>query len=96
MALNFYARFKFASELLPLLQAAKDAGEEARVVSVYSAGRGEPIDLDDLGLRKDYGLLRAKNQTTTYNSLAVEVIAHFSFNSSSRMRKAHRRPQNTL
>lgn len=73
MALNFYARFKFATELLPLLQAAKDAGEEARVVTVYSAGRGEPVDLDDLGLHKTFSPLRAKNQAATYSSLAVEV-----------------------
>lgn len=43
--LHFYSRFKFVTELAPLLQAAKDAGEEARVVTVMGAGRGSRADL---------------------------------------------------
>lgn len=44
MAVHFYGRFKFFNELAPLLQAAKDAGEEARVVTVLGAGHGGPLD----------------------------------------------------
>jgi hypothetical protein len=43
--LHFYSRFKFVTELAPLLQAAKDAGEEARVVTVLAAGSGNQADL---------------------------------------------------
>lgn len=45
-AIHFYSRFKFFTELAPQLQAAKDAGEEARVVSVLAAGYGGPVDLE--------------------------------------------------
>lgn len=43
---HFYSRYKFFTELAPQLQAAKDAGEEARVVSVLAAGYGGTIDLE--------------------------------------------------
>lgn len=44
-AIHFYSRFKFFTELAPLLQKAKDSGEEARVVSVYAAAHGSNADL---------------------------------------------------
>lgn len=43
-AIHFYSRFKFFTELAPLLQNAKSAGEEARVVSVLAAGKGSKLD----------------------------------------------------
>jgi hypothetical protein len=46
MAVHFYGRFKFFTELAPLLQAAKDMGEEARVISVLGAGYGGKADLE--------------------------------------------------
>lgn len=45
MAIHFYARWKLFAELAPQMQAAKDAGEEARVVTVAAAGHGGPADL---------------------------------------------------
>lgn len=35
-AVHFYSRFKFFTELAPLLQNAKIDGEEALVVSIYA------------------------------------------------------------
>ena len=62
-ALHFYSRFKFFTELAPLLQAAKDAGEEARVVSVLGAGYGSKLNASDLGLTKSYSVLKCGQQS---------------------------------
>jgi len=43
--IHFYSRFKFVTELAPLLQAAKEVGEEARVVTVLGASKGNKADL---------------------------------------------------
>ena len=73
LALHYYARWKFIDELLPLLQTAKEAGEEARVMSVLGAGKGGNIDLNDLGLKKRYTLSAAAIAAETYNDLLVKV-----------------------
>jgi len=73
LALNYYARWKFINDLMPLLRKAKDAGEDAKVMSVLAAGHGGPIDLDDLGLKKGYSLSAAGVAAVTYNDLMIEV-----------------------
>lgn len=73
LALNYYARWKFTNDLLPLLKKAKDSGEDARVMSILGAGTGGRIDLDDLGLKKRYGLVNAAMAAATYNDLMIEV-----------------------
>lgn len=40
LALNYYSRWKFIHDLLPLLKRAKDVGEEARVMSSLGPGSG--------------------------------------------------------
>ena len=60
--------------LIPLLQKATDAGEDAKVMSVLSAGvEAAPIDLDDLGLKKHFSLSNASRSMSTYNDLMVKV-----------------------
>lgn len=73
LALNYYARWKMANDLMPLLRKAKDAGEDAKVMSVLAAGNGGPIDLDDLGLKKGFTLRTAGIAAVTYNDLMIEV-----------------------
>ena len=73
LALNYYARWKFIHDLMPLLRKAKDAGEDAKAMSVLGAGYGGPIDLNDLGLRKGYSLSTARVAGATYNDLMMEV-----------------------
>jgi NAD(P)-dependent dehydrogenase (short-subunit alcohol dehydrogenase family) len=73
MALNYYARWKFTKELMPLLRKAKDAGEDAKVFSVLGAGKGGEIDLNDLGLKKTYSPTKCALTTPTYNDLMMEV-----------------------
>lgn len=38
LALNYYARWKFVQDLMPLLEKAKAQGEDARVLTVLAAG----------------------------------------------------------
>jgi NAD(P)-dependent dehydrogenase (short-subunit alcohol dehydrogenase family) len=45
--------------LMPLLEAARDRGEEARVMSVFNAAGGAVVDLSDLGLQRTYSVARA-------------------------------------
>lgn len=73
MVLNYCSRWKFIRDLLPLLQAAKDFGEEVVVESVYSCGCGAAVSLDDLGLRKTYTAKRAIEELATYTDLMMEV-----------------------
>lgn len=65
--------------LIPLLQKAKDAGEDAKVMSVLSGGldSGE-IDLNDLGLKTGYSPAAAARTTATYNNLMIQVSIVFS------------------
>ena len=73
LAAHYYARWKFTRDLLPSLQRAKDAGQEAKVVSVFGAGKGTAIDTDDLGLKKGFSVAAAGGAAPTYNDLMVEV-----------------------
>lgn len=79
LALSYYARWKFTQDLLPLLRAAKGAGEDARVMSVLAAGEGGKIDVEDLGLKKSYSGFNAMFVASTYNDLMVEVSIAPSF-----------------
>ncbi|TEB24355.1 hypothetical protein FA13DRAFT_1909643 [Coprinellus micaceus] len=75
LAVHYYSRWKFTEQLLPGLKAAKDQGEEARVISVFSTGYGGKIDVDDLGLKKKYSLNNAALSAATYNDYLVESFA---------------------
>lgn len=75
IAIAYYARTKFLLDLLPLLQKAKDAGEDARVLNVVAAGHGGPINPNDMGLRKTYSLRTLRPALATYTDMATEVSA---------------------
>ncbi|KAL1754905.1 hypothetical protein FB107DRAFT_214716 [Schizophyllum commune] len=75
LAAHYYARWAFINDLLPQLKAAVEKGEEAKVMSVFSAGHGGPIDVNDLGLKRTYSLKNAAYQSITYNDLALEEFS---------------------
>jgi hypothetical protein len=50
-----------------------DAKEDAKVLSVLAAGTGSAIDLDDLGLKKNYSFISAFQAMPTDNDLMLEV-----------------------
>lgn len=71
MAVWYYSRWKFIHEFLPALQRAK----HAKVLSILNAlpTVGTEIDLEDLGLKKNFGFVRGLRQASTYNNLMCEV-----------------------
>jgi NAD(P)-dependent dehydrogenase (short-subunit alcohol dehydrogenase family) len=73
LACNFYARFRFIYDLAPLVEKAADKGEQAGIVSVFAAGRGGEVDLNDLGLVKGYSLSNAAGSASTYTDAAFQV-----------------------
>jgi NAD(P)-dependent dehydrogenase (short-subunit alcohol dehydrogenase family) len=79
LALIYYARWAFIYDLVPLLNKAKDAGEDAKVMSILAAGMpmAAEADVNDLGMAKNYGWLLAMRVTPTYNDLMLEVTYQF-------------------
>ncbi|KAH9931033.1 hypothetical protein B0H21DRAFT_781073 [Amylocystis lapponica] len=75
LGLHYYTRWKFTHDLLPLLRSAKDAGQDAKVMTVLAAGVGGKVDLDDLGLKKHYSLSGAGLASPTYSDLMIESFA---------------------
>ncbi|KAE9405839.1 hypothetical protein BT96DRAFT_955108 [Gymnopus androsaceus JB14] len=75
LAVHYYSRWMFTKELMNLLENAEEQGEDAKVLSVFSAGKGGAIDVNDLGLKKTFSLKNAAMQVPTYNDLMVEEFA---------------------
>lgn len=73
--MHYYARWKLIGDLLPALKKAKEAGEDAKVLSVLAAAKGAEIDEDDIGLKKTYSFIKARTQVLTYNDLMMEEYA---------------------
>jgi len=74
LCVHYYSRWKFIDELLPALQKAKDAGEEAKVLTVLSAGYGgKSIPTDNLGWKTFPSLASRAQFMTTYNDLMISV-----------------------
>ncbi len=73
LGLHYYARWKFVYDLLPLVRKAKDAGEDAKVMSVLAPGHGGPVNLDDLAMKKSYNFAKAGLASPTYTDLMFEV-----------------------
>jgi hypothetical protein len=65
-----------ASSLVPLLQRAKDAGEDAKLLTVLSAGVHEgPINTSDLGLKQTYSMSATAHQAPSYNDALIQSFA---------------------
>ncbi|KAJ6462427.1 hypothetical protein C8R45DRAFT_878596 [Mycena sanguinolenta] len=75
LALHYYGRWTFIKDLLPAVEAAHKAGEDAKAMSVMAAGYGGKIDLDDLGLKKSFSLPNAALAVPTYNDLMINDFA---------------------
>jgi len=76
LAVHYYSRWKFTKDLIPLLRKAKDQGEDAKVITVFSAGKAMGgIDVNDFGLKKNFSLGRAADAATTYSDLMMEEFS---------------------
>jgi hypothetical protein len=52
-------------------------------MTIIGSGNGAPIDLNDLGLKKDYGFVKALKAMPTYNDLMLEVTPSYIYTSRS-------------
>jgi NAD(P)-dependent dehydrogenase (short-subunit alcohol dehydrogenase family) len=75
IALRYFGRVKFFHELLPLVKKAKEAGEDAKMMTILAAARGASIDLEDLDV-KNYTLLKSVGYAGTCNDILVKVRLH--------------------
>ncbi|CAG8687762.1 11567_t:CDS:2, partial [Acaulospora colombiana] len=75
LSLRAYARLKFFHELLPLVQKAKAAGEDGRIMSILAAGLGGSIDLNDLEVTQGFGMMKGNAYTATYNDVMIKVLS---------------------
>jgi hypothetical protein len=75
LAVHYYGRWRFINDLLSAVEDAHKAGEDAKVMTVLSAGKGGKIDLDDLGLKKTFSLPNAAAAGGTYNDIMVVVCS---------------------
>ncbi|KAJ7728886.1 NAD(P)-binding protein [Mycena metata] len=75
LAVHYYGRWRFIKDLLPAVENAKKAGEDAKIMSVLAAGKGGAIDLEDLGLKKSFSLPNAAAAAPTYNDIMVNDFA---------------------
>ncbi|KAJ7888533.1 hypothetical protein B0H14DRAFT_3105509 [Mycena olivaceomarginata] len=76
LALRYYGRWKFISDLLPALREANSAGEASHVMSVLDPVNGIPVpDLSDFGLKRKYSGVTAIRVTLTYTDMALEEFA---------------------
>ncbi|PWY74135.1 short-chain dehydrogenases/reductase [Aspergillus eucalypticola CBS 122712] len=75
LSLHYYARMRFADNLLPLLNQAASSDRLARVVSVFSPGNEGKLIEDDLDLRSNYSLSNAAAHGCTMTSLFMAQLA---------------------
>ncbi|OCK83781.1 NAD(P)-binding protein [Lepidopterella palustris CBS 459.81] len=74
-SLNYYARMRFAQNLLPQLSAASQSNTLSRVVSVLDPNARGSLVLDDLSLKTHFSLSNCATHACTMNNLAVEELA---------------------
>ena len=75
-SVNYYARMRFATNLMPQLNAAADSSPGlSRVVSVLSAGNEGKLIEDDLSLRTHFLLRQCLVHSTTMTALSFETLA---------------------
>lgn len=75
MTTNYYSRIRWASNLMPLLTAAADAGELSRVSSVLAAGSEGNVRLDDLDLRHHFSLHACLAHCVVMTDFMIEELA---------------------
>ncbi|KAJ3776241.1 NAD(P)-binding protein [Lentinula raphanica] len=73
-ALAYYSRWKFIYDLAPSLAKAREDDEEAKVLSVLSAGNGGKVDLNNLELKEAPMMVWARS-VMTYNDLMMDSFA---------------------
>jgi len=70
LAVHYYARWKFIGDLMPALKRAKEAGKDAKVLSVLATAEGTVIGI---WLEKTFSIRKVEKQVLMYNDLRMEV-----------------------
>ncbi|KAJ3782084.1 NAD(P)-binding protein [Lentinula aff. detonsa] len=73
-ALSYHSRWKLIYDLAPALEKARNDNEDAKVLSVLSAGNGGKIDLSDLELKKA-SLMTWIQSLMTFNDIMMDGFA---------------------
>ncbi|KAH8929564.1 NAD(P)-binding protein [Atractiella rhizophila] len=75
LQLHYFARFRFAYDLISLVDNAAKEGEKASVISILDgAGKGGKVFEDDLGIEKHYSLKNAAGTAITYNDIMISEL----------------------
>lgn len=75
MTTNYYARIRWATNLIPQLNAATKAGELSRVLTVLAAGSEGEINLNDLDLRHGFSLHACMAHCVVMTDFMMEELA---------------------
>ncbi|KAJ7722650.1 hypothetical protein DFH07DRAFT_872045 [Mycena maculata] len=75
LAMGYYGRWKFISDLLPALRAANGLGEPSKVMAVLDPLSSCPVDSTDFGLKFKYSGMTALRASCTYIDMALEEFA---------------------
>ena len=71
LAIRYYARLRFVSNLLPLL----NASPAGRVVAILAGGLEAELDFNDLEMKNNFDSFKAAANGATQTSLAFEELA---------------------
>lgn len=74
LAVNFFGRFNLMNRMMPMLTSAANQGQRVKVLSVFAAGEGRSLDLNDIGLVKNFSLVSAASHASNCNDLMAEVL----------------------
>ena len=75
MCVNYYARMRFTTNLMPQLMAASNANELSRVISVLAAGSEDDVRLEDLDLKEDYTLHKCLAHCVMMTDFMLEELS---------------------
>lgn len=74
-AINYLSRFVLTQQLLPLLTAAGEQRNAARIVIINGAAQSGTINFDDVNLSSNFGLLRMVGQSCRANDVFTLELA---------------------
>jgi len=75
MAVNYYSRMRFITNLMPQINAAGVNNEISRVITVLAAGSEADIRMDDLGLQHNFTLHAALAHCVVMTDFMVEELS---------------------
>ena len=75
MAVNYYSRIRCILNLMPLLEAASNANELSRVITVLAAGSEGEVRMDDLDLKHNFTLHACLAHCVVMNDFAIEQLS---------------------